>query len=88
MLLEKILKYCYNNQDFKCIESDINQYNIFCLLELAHCLGIKSLKLNLENKIIKNYIDKDNVTKLALESKIFDLQKLNKECISFIIKNE
>ena len=85
--MEKILKYCYNNQDFKCIESDINQYNIFCLLELAHCLGIKSLKLYLENKIIKNYIDKDNVTKLALESKIFDLQKLNKECISFIIKN-
>ncbi len=85
--MEKILKYCYNNQDFKCIESDINQYNIFCLLELAHCLGIKSLKLYLENKIIKNYIDKDNVTKLAIESKIFDLQKLNKECISFIIKN-
>jgi hypothetical protein len=87
MSIEKILKYCYNNQDFKSIESDINQYNVFCLLELAHSLGIKTLKLNLENKIIKNYIEKDNVTKLAIESKIFDLPKLNKECINFIIKN-
>ena len=85
--IEKILKYCYNNQVFKSIENDINQYNIFTLLELSHCLGIKTLKLNLENKIIKNYLDKDNVAKLAIESKIFDLQKLNKECINFIIKN-
>ncbi len=87
MAIEKILKYCYTNQDFKSIESDINQYNVFCLLELAHSLGIKSLKLNLEKKIIKNYIEKDNVTKLIIESKIFDLPKLNKECISFIINN-
>ena len=85
--VEKILKYCYNNQDFKCIESDITQYNIFTLLELANCLGINSLKLNIENKIIKNYLDKDNATKLALESKIFDLKKLYKECINFLIKN-
>ncbi len=87
MAIEKILKYCYTNQDFKSIESDINQYNVFCLLELAHSIGIKSLKLHLEKKIIKNYIEKDNVTKLIIESKIFDLPKLNKECISFIINN-
>ena len=82
--LEKILKYCYSNQNFKSIESDINQYNIFSLLELAHSLGIKSLKLNLEKKIIKNHLGKDNATKLAIESKIFDLKKLNKECINYI----
>jgi len=85
--IEKILNYCYNNQDFKCIDLDINQYNIFTFLELSHSLGIKSLKLHLEKKIIKNYIGKDNVSKLAIESKIFDLQKLNKECIKFIINN-
>ena len=85
--IDKILKYCYSNQVFKSIESDINQYNIFTLLELSHCLGIKTLKLNLENKIMRNYLDKDNVAKLALESKIFDLHKLNKECINFIIQN-
>ena len=85
--IEKVLKYCYNNQVFKSIESDINQYNIFTLLELSHCLGIKSLKLNLEKKIINNFIQKDNATKLALDSKIFDLQKLNKESINFIVKN-
>ena len=85
--IEKILKYCYNNQSIKSIEPDINQYNIFTLLELSHCLGIKSLKLNLEKKIINNFLEKDNVTKLALESKIFDLQKLNKESINFIVKS-
>ena len=85
--IDKILKYCYSNQVFKSIESDINQYNIFTLLELSHCLGIKTLKLNLENKIMRNYLDKNNVAKLALESKIFDLHKLNKECINFIIQN-
>ena len=85
--IEKILKYCYNNQDFKSIESDINQYNIFTLLELSHCLGIKSLKLNIERKISKNYLDNDNSVKLLLESKIFDLPNLNKECIKYIIKN-
>ena len=85
--IEKILNYCYNNQDFKCIDSDINQYNIFTFLELSHSLGIKSLKLHLEKKIINNYIGKDNVSKLAIESKIFGLQKLNKECIKFIINN-
>ena len=85
--IEKILNYCYNNQDFKCIDSDINQYNIFTFLELSHSLGIKSLKLHLEKKIINNYIGRDNVSKLAIESKMFDLQKLNKECIKFIINN-
>ena len=85
--IEKILNYCYNNQDFKCIDSDINQYNIFTFLELSHSLGIKSLKLHLEKKIISNYIGRDNVSKLAIESKMFDLQKLNKECIKFIINN-
>ena len=85
--LEKILKYCYSNQNFKSIESDINQYNIFTLLEMSHSLGIKSLKLNLENKIIKKYLGKDNATKLALESKIFDLKKLNKEAINYITEN-
>ena len=85
--IEKILNYCYNNQDFKCIDSNINQYNIFTFLELSHSLGIKSLKLHLEKKIINNYIGKDNVSKLAIESKIFGLQKLNKECTKFIINN-
>ena len=85
--LEKVLKYCYSNQNFKSIESDINQYNIFTMLEMAHSLGIKSLKLNLEKKIIKNHLGKDNATKLALESKIFDLKKLNKECIKYISQN-
>ena len=85
--LEKILKYCYSNQNFKSIESDINQYNIFTLLEMSHSLGIKSLKLNLENKIIKKYLGKGNATKLALESKIFDLKKLNKEAINYITEN-
>ena len=85
--LEKVLKYCYSNQNFKSIESEINQYNIFTMLELAHSLGIKSLKLNLEKAIIKNYLGRENVTKLALESKLFDLKKLNKEAINYIIEN-
>ena len=85
--LEKILKYCYSNQNFKAIESEINQYNVFTMLELAHSLGIKSFKLNLEKKIIKNYLGRENVTKLALESKLFELQKLNKEAINFITEN-
>ena len=85
--IEKILKYCYSNQNFKSIDSDINQYNIFTMLELAHSLGIKSLKLNLEKKIIKNFLGKDNATKLALESKLFELKNLNKESINYISQN-
>ena len=38
--LDKILKYCYFNQDIKSIESDITQNNCFTFLELAHCLQI------------------------------------------------
>ena len=52
--MEKILKYCYNNQDIKSIESDITQNNVFTLLELSHSLGIKSLNQNLEKLIIKH----------------------------------
>ena len=54
--LEKILKYCYYNQDIKSIESDIIQNNCFTLLELSHCLGIKSLNKNLEKLIIKHFL--------------------------------
>ena len=85
--LEKIMKYCYSNQNFSSIEKDINQYNIFTMMELAHSLGIKSLKLNLEKKIIKNHLGRENATKLAIESKIFDLKKLNKKCIEYITHN-
>ena len=75
---EKILKYCYNNQDIKSIEGDITQYNCFTLLELAHCLGIKSLNKNLEKIIIKQFL-KDMI-KISEESNNFELPELHKEC--------
>ena len=77
---EKILKYCYNNQDIKSIEGDITQYNCFTLLELAHCLGIKSLNKNLEKIIIKQFLKDDNMIKISEESNNFELPELHKEC--------
>ena len=81
---EKILKYCYNNQDFKSIEGDITQYNCFTMLEMAHCLGIKSLNKNLEKTIIKQFLKDDNMIKISEESNNFELPELHKECLKRI----
>ena len=85
--MEKLIKYCYYNQDIKSIESEITQYNCFTMLELSHCLDIKSLNTNLEKLIIKNFVNNDNMVKLAQESKNFELPNLYKECIYKIKKN-
>jgi hypothetical protein len=84
--LEKILKYCYYNQDIKSIESDITINNCFTLLELSHCLGIKSLNQNLEKLIIKHFLKDDNMIKLSEESNNFELPELHKECSNKIKK--
>ena len=81
---EKILKFCYNNQDFKSIEGDITQYNCFTMLEMAHCLGIKSLNKNLEKTIIKQFLKDDNMIKISEESNNFELPELHKECLKRI----
>ena len=85
--LEKILKYCYYNQDIKSIESDITQNNCFTLLELSHCLGIKSLNQNLEKLIIKHFLKDDNMVKISEESNNFELPELHKACSNKIKKN-
>ena len=85
--LEKIFKYCYYNQDIKSIESDITQNNCFTLLELSHCLGIKSLIKNLEKMIIKHFLKDDNMIKISEESNNFELPELHKECSNKIKKN-
>ena len=84
--LEKIMKYCYYNQDIKSIESDITQNNCFTLLELSHCLGIKSLNQNLEKMIIKHFLKDDNMIKISEESNNFELPELHKECTNKIKK--
>ena len=85
--IDKILKYCYNNQDIKSIESDITQNNVFTLLELSHSLGIKSLNQNLEKLIIKHYLKDDNMIKLSEESNNYELPELHKECSNKIKKS-
>ena len=85
--LDKIFKYCYYNQDIKSIESDITQNNCFTILELAHCLQIKSLCLNLEKIIIKNFLKDDNMIKISEESNMFELEELRKECSNRIKNN-
>ena len=85
--LEKIFKYCYYNQDIKSIESDITQNNCFTLLELSHCLGIKSLNQNLEKLIIKHFLKDDNMIKISEESNNFELPELHKECSNKIKKS-
>ena len=84
--IDKILKYCYNNQDIKSIESDITQNNVFKLLELSHSLGIKSLNQNLEKLIIKHFLKDDNMIKLSEESNNYELPELHKECSNKIKK--
>ena len=84
--IEKVMKYCYNNQDIKSIEDDITQYNCFTILEMAHCLGIKSLNKNLEKLIIKKFLKDDNMIKISEESINFELPELHKECSNRIKK--
>ena len=84
---EKIMKYCYNNQDIKSIESDITQNNCFTLLELAHCLGIKSLIKHLEKLIMEKYLKDDNMIKISEESNYFELNELHRECSKRIKMN-
>ena len=84
--IEKVMKYCYNNQDIKSIEGDITQYNCFTILEMAHCLGIKSLNKNLEKLIIKKFLKDDNMIKISEESINFELPELHKECSNRIKK--
>ena len=81
---EKILKYCYNNQNFQSIEGDNTQYNCFTLLELSHSLGIKSLCKNLEKTIIKQFLKDNNMIKISEESNNFELPDLHKECTNRI----
>ncbi len=85
--LDKIIKYCYHDQDIKSIESDITQNNIFTFLELAHCLQIKSLCTHLEKIIIQKYLKDDNMLKISDESNIFELEELRKECLNKIKNN-
>ena len=85
--MDKIIKYCYNNQDIKSIESDITQNNCFTMLELSHCLGIKSLNQNLEKLIIKHFLKDDNMIKLSEESINYELPELQKACANKIKKS-
>ena len=85
--LDKIFKYCYNNQDIHSIESEITLNNCFTFLELAHCLQIKSLCWNLEKIIIKNFLKDENMIKISEESNIFELEELRKECSNKMKQN-
>jgi len=86
-ILEKIFKYCYNNQNIDSIKENITKNNIFNYVELAHCLQIKSLKDNLEKIIIKNFLDEDNIIKICEESQKYELNEVKKVCKENIIKN-
>ena len=79
-MCRKNYEILYNNQDIKSIEGDITQYNCFTILELAHCLGIKSLTKNLEKIIIKQFLKDDNMIKISEESNNFEMPELHKEC--------
>ena len=85
--LDKIFKYCYNNQDIHSIESEITLNNCFTFLELAHCLQIKSLCWNLEKIIIKNFLKDENMIKISEESNIYELEELKKECSNKMKQN-
>ena len=85
--IDKIFKYCYYNQDIKSIESDITQNNCFTFLELAHCLQIKSLCINLEKIIIQKFLNNENIFKISEECHNFELDDLLKECSKKIKEN-
>ena len=54
---------------------------------MAHCLQINSLKENLENIIIKNFLNEDTIVKLCEESVLFEMDVVHKYCKENIIKN-
>ena len=85
--IDIILKYIYLNQNIEEVKNLINEYNIFTLLQYSHSLGILNLKNYLEDLIIQNHINNETVSKLINESILFELPKLENECIKFLSKN-
>ena len=54
---------------------------------MAHCLQINSLKENLENIIIKNFLNEDTIVKLCEESVLFEMDEVHQYYKENIIKN-
>lgn len=66
--VSKILKYFYNNQDFAVIKDEINENNATFMLSQAFVIQADSLKLSIENFIIKKLLKPSNCSQFYLES--------------------
>ena len=82
--IELVMKYCYANQDFNVIRNDLNIDNVFTVLSIAHCLGIKSLMLSLERFVVESVVSEENATKIVNEAIVYELQKLKEVCVGKI----
>ena len=85
--IDIILKYIYSNQNIEEIKNLINEYNIFTILQFSHSLGILNLNHYLEDLIIQNHINNETVSKLINDSILFELPKLENECVKYLSKN-
>ena len=82
--LEKVIRYCYANQNYDTIKDEITENNIFTVLSYAHCLGIKSLVQHLEQAIMKNVVNENNVTKVLNDAILYEMPQLKDVCLNKI----
>ena len=82
--LEKVIRYCYANQNYDTIKDEITENNIFTVLSYAHCLGIKSLVQHLEQAIMKNVVNENNVTKVLNDAILYEMPQLKDVCLNMI----
>ena len=81
--LARILKYLYNNQEFKSIEGEITVENAPALFSHAYVMQCQSLLKNLENKIAGKggLLSKKNCSQFFLDSIKVSKFKIINVCI-------
>ena len=78
--VELVMKYCYANQQFNAIRNELNSDNVFTVLSIAHCLGIKSLMLSIERFVVDSVVSEENATKIINDAIVYELPKLKEVC--------
>ena len=78
--VNKILKYIYNNQDFKAIKKEINETNISAFYSQAFVMKCTNLLLSLDDMIIHELLTPQNSSLFYLDAIRFDNKKIEIAC--------
>jgi hypothetical protein len=72
----RIFKYFYANQDFKSIQEEISDKNIYALYSQAYAMRCDKLLQELNRHIISNMLSVNNVAHFLQESIEFEIPSL------------